>query len=277
MSTTLPVPYSHTVESFQKGIDLKSGAWINAVYRIDDWADSDAFCRALLGITVLAGGVVTRTTPHQSPLATALVCHKATVVAGLGNPVTNADGYPDYDGGALVAAEYKPPEFDFSGLSYPDSQIDPTTPILYCTQELDFTTQIFTLPDAKYKYTASGLDTDVPIKIEVPITIMSLTFHQLPYIPMTAVRALRGRVNSVTFLGAAAGLVLFKGARTSREFASDGSVSQRVQLVYEERDAAFPWNYLPSRTSPVFQAVDDGSAAHNKLFLTGDLNGTLFT
>jgi hypothetical protein len=103
---------------------------------------------------------------------------------------------------------------------------------------------------------------------------MTLTFLKVPYMPMTAVRATRGRVNNATFLGSPAETVLFKGAKTSREFNTDGSVVQRVVLTFEERDAAHPWNSLPSADNPTFRAVIS-STGSIKMYRTADLSQLL--
>jgi hypothetical protein len=274
MATTLPVAYAHTIEYFSKGID-QNGPYFHVQYYISNWNDSDRFCNALKGITTVTGPsgapTVTRGIPHQHPLSPNLVCVSASVVEGLGKPILAATGYPNYDGGAFVQAEYRPAPYDFSGPSNLGNQFDPATPILWCTQELDFATETFTIPDHTFTYSSgplSGQTSGVPAKFSIPLTTLSLTFHQLPYIPMIAVRALRGRVNSLTFLGAVAGTVLFSGGKTTREYTADGSVVQKVVLTFMERDPLHPWNSLPSRTSLTWYPVSDGTT---KMYDTKDL------
>jgi hypothetical protein len=267
MATTLPVAYAHTIEGFSKGSD-QGGPYYHVTYRIANWSDTDKFINALLGFGTASGSggsiAVTRGIPHQHPLSPNLVCVAARVVEGLGNPILNSSGYPNYDGGALIQAEYKSPPFDFSGGNL-NNQIDPATPLNWCTQELSYSTEIFTV--------SSSDPTKPPAKIQVPITVMTLTFHKLPYLPMSTVRSLRGKVNSTTFLGAAAGLVLFKGADTHREFNTDGSVCQEVKLTFNERSSGYPWNSAPSKANPYttpWPAVTDGNG--NPPFATADLS-----
>lgn len=276
MATTLPVLAIHTVDGFVKGIDATS-PFIRVAYRIENWSDSDAFCNAIMGFGTASGpasGItVTRQTPHQSPLSPNLFARSAVVVAGLGTPVLNADGYPDYDGGALIEVEYRPGNTDYGPVNYniTNNQIDPATPVTWATQEIDFATETYTL-GKKLTYDSgpnSGAQTSVYATFQIPITIMVFTFHKLPYLPMTAVRNLRGRVNSTTFLGSAAGLVLFKGGRSSREFNSDGTIAQRVVLTFEERDASAPWNSLPSENDPTFYPVSGAGGV--KMYKLADL------
>jgi hypothetical protein len=273
MSTILPYPYVHTVNYFEKGIDA-NGPYYMVEYLLSAYSETDTFINALLGKTTLAGGsggTINSFSPHQHPLSPNLYCQAAKVVDGLGGPSLNADGYPYYAGGALIRAEYRPLQWD--AIAQPEQSFDPATPIVWATQELDFGVEIMTVQNATYTFSSgpqSGQTSGIPVAIKVPVTTMILTYEKLPYLPMAAARSLRYRVNSSTFLGSAAGLVLFEGCRTSRQFNSDGSVAQKVQLVFKERDGAYPWNSLPSKTSLRWYPVSDGSG--NKLYQTADLS-----
>lgn len=278
MPTLNGINYTHLIDGFTKGIDEKS-PWVRAVYSIDSYDDSDEFCNALMGFGTSTGPItgitVTRGAPHAYPLSTNLYCHSATVIDGLGRPVLNADGLPAWEGGALIQAEYRPVPMDFSG-AQSNHNIDPATPMTWCTQELDFSTQTFTLPNSKLKYTSgplSGKETDVYVKFEIPITVMTLTFHKLPYLPMVIMRTLRGRVNNATFFGSPAECILFKGMKTSREFNTDGTVVQRVAITLEERDAAHKWNSLPTASDPTFYPVEGTGAV--KMYRTADFSPIL--
>lgn len=266
MSTSLPVSYVHTIDYFTKGIDAQ-GPFYRVGYKIDNWADTDRVCNALMG-NAIRNGTVFRAVPHQHPLSPNLYCVSAAVTEGHGQPVLSPSGYPNYSGGATIQAEYRPPSFDF-GPADINNSFDPATPILWCTQELDFATETYTIADAKYNFTNTPQTVDVPVKIQIPITTLTLTFHQLPYMPMTVVRQLRGRVNSATFLGAPAGTVLFKGARTTRQWNSDGSAVQEVQMTFSERDPLYPWNSLPNSKSLAWNPVEDPQG--NTMYPTADL------
>jgi hypothetical protein len=272
MSTALPVAYVHSIRYFQKGIDAR-GPYYRVEYIINSFGDVDNFINALLGQSTVTGGtIITRTSPHQHPLSTNLWCMQAEFIEATGGPTPNVNGYPEYNGYALIRAEYRAPTFDF--VSNPANSFDNTglTPILWATQELDFGHESYTISNATYTSRAgpnNGLPTSVPVKITIPLTTMTLTYERTPYMAMTAVRTLRYRVNTSTFLGAAAGLVLFEGGRTSRQFNSDGTVAQKTQLVFQERDSAYPWNSLPARNTLTWQPVADG--AGTKMFQEADL------
>jgi hypothetical protein len=271
MSTALPFPYVHTTRYFSKGIDER-GPYYHVEYFIDSYANTDDMINAMLGKRSLTGLTITSISPHQHPLSPNLYCIKAEAVEGLEGPALNSNGYPGYNGGALIRAEYRPLTFDL--VSDPSQSFDPTgaTPVLWATQELDFGAEVYTINNSNFKYQAgpnNGNPCSVPAKVTIPLTTMVLTYERTPYLVMTLVRALRFRVNTATFFNAAAGLVLFKGGRTQRQFNSDGSVAQKTQLVFEERDSAFPWNSLPARNSLAWYPVKDG--AGNSLFQAADL------
>jgi hypothetical protein len=273
MSTLAGINYIHLFDGFSKGIDATS-PWVRVVYMIDSYDDSDEFCNALMGFGTstgpLSGITVTRGVPHAYALSTNLFCASATVIDGLGKPILNADGYPQWEGGALIQAEYRPAPMNFSGADNTNHNIDQSTPLTWCTQELDHSSQSFTLPNSKLKFTATNDPTDVYVKFEIPIIIMTLTFHKMPYLPMGVVANLSGRVNNATFLGAPAETVLFKGAKTTREWNTDGTVVQKVMLTFERRHADFPWNSLPSGDDVTFRPVTDKNGV--KMYKTADLS-----
>ena len=230
--------------------------------------------RELLGQRTASGLVISSYSPHQHPLSTNLFCKSADVLEGLDGPALNSYGYPGYNGGALIRCEYRPLLFDV--VSQPQNSFDTTgsEPIVWATQELDFGSETYTVNRATYTYQAGGAGingqpSQVPVKITIPITTLILTFERTPYLAMTVVRSLRFRVNTSTFLGASAGLVRFDGARTTRQHNSDGSICQKTQFVFQERDSAYPWNALPNTVDMTWNLVKDGSG--NTIHPTADL------
>jgi hypothetical protein len=236
--TLAGITYVHTIQYFAKGIDGQ-GPYYDVAYQIDDWSDSDDFANALVGIGTDA--------PHRHPLSTNLVCVSA-VPEGKGRPTLNSDGLPQYAGGATVRATYRSPGVAFGGsfsnvaLDDPGNahQIDPTTPIVWCTQELDFAVETLSTPNSTYYWEADSAPAQVPVQVDIPILTLVLTFHRRASLPVSVVRGLLGKVNENTFLGAPDQTVLFRGARTTREASTDGTVTQKVQLTFQQRPVS--WN-----------------------------------
>ncbi len=240
MGTSVSKSYTHLCADFYKGSGPE-GPYYLVRYMFNSWADADAIVNELMGLSYRVGGTTIRNTPHQHPLSPNLFCQGARVV-GVGRPALNALGFPGFDQGFVIEANY--------GISIPqgllvdpnrDHQIDTTNPpILWCTQELDFDTEVILIPQGFSQWLSDSKVVNVPVQVQVGITTMTLTFHRVPYLPTASIRSLRGKINSSTFLNASAETVLFRGAKTTREGTSDGSVSQRVTLVFQERDQS--WN-----------------------------------
>jgi hypothetical protein len=254
MSVLNQITYVHTTKYYEKGI-ANDGPFYKVEYFIAEWSKSDRFVNSLLGIGTGA--------PHRHPLSPNVICVEARCVQGLGKPVLNSNGLPDYAGGALIAAVYKNPSAAFGGattdLSQDDPyllhQIDPDTPLVWCTQELDFEVHPISIPDSFYKW-ADDPDTkkcNVQFTVDDHITVLNLTFHRRTFLPMTEVRRLRGRINNDTFLGAPAECVRFMGGKTRREYSTDGTLSQQVSLVFHEREVS--WNMFLRPQTMTWQYV----------------------
>lgn len=261
-TTSYPIRCAHTVEYFTKGID-ENGPYYKVQYLIDDFANSDTFINFLLGYTTMTGtataGSIIRRSPHRHPLSPNLYCHNAGLKQGLGDIKANTNGFPSFAGGALIEAEYRPWVPQGAYEMTPEelrNQIDETTPLLWCTQELDFQVETLVIPKSPLKWAAgpnSGKLTGQPFKKDIGITLLSLTFHKIPYMPATVIRSLRGKINIAQFLGSPADQVLFLGGRVIRDTDSSGITVQKVQLTFKEREAG--WNKMFDPTDMQWHTV----------------------
>jgi hypothetical protein len=243
MSTSLSYSYAHAWDAMRKGVDGQ-GPYYQVSYYFSDWANSDQVANELMGYSSRVGDVTVRHPPHQHPLSTNLLCDDVQIEP-VGRPTLNAAGLPDYTGGFLAHATYRAPPFNGYEQQDPGNQhqIDPTSaPILYCTQEIEFDSEELLHESREYLWDSdagaalSGKSAHVPVKVSVGITTMTLTYHELPYMPMATVRSLRNKINSSQFLGVAAFKLLFLGAKSTREVNRNGDIAQRVTLVFKERD-----------------------------------------
>lgn len=295
-NTGLPggISTANTIEYFEKGID-EQGPYYLVQYYINNWQDSDTFINALLGYTTAgvsipgsgAAGVIKRA-PHQYPLSTNLLCRRARAVAP-GCAKLGTSGLPDFYGGALIQAEYRPPQWQ----AYPNvqEQIDPNTAIPFCTQELDHTTETYTIPRRQMVFGTNSVtdivngatfspgttSTEQDFRLRVPVTNLTLTFHLSPnlYVATSTMRTLRGCVNQYYFLGAPPQCVLFRGGRTVRNYDSQGNVVQEIQLVFSERSPSQIWNSLPDVTTMSWKPV--GIAGYATMpYPTADFNQFIY-
>ena len=269
MATTLTYQYAFTWTDIYKGIGPNGPYYDVTFWVLGDWQkDGDNFCNQLLGYTSWNGTSGVYVYAYQMPLSPNLTCQSAECV-GVGVPNLNATGYPSYSTGFLVKARFEVPRFNTVPTQDPYNYqgIDQGTPILWCTQNLDFQTDVIVLPSTQYKWQSDNSPCGVPIRIEVGITTMDLTFHQVPYLPSTLIRSLRNHVNTMTVLGSQPGYLLFKGARSQLTMQSNGSYSRTLQLIFQERD--YPWNQLVRRDSLQWDTPTDSSG--HTMYSSADL------
>jgi hypothetical protein len=263
------ITYVHAIQYFEKGIDGQ-GPYYNVEYHIDDYADCDDFVNALVGIGTSG--------PHRYPLSINLACTQATAV-GKGRPTTNADGTPSYASGAVIKAQYRSGGSTQGGattnLAIDDPtlqhQIDSSTPLVYCTQELDFGTEVihFSPDEHKLVWDTGGAQAKIPFQMNISVIDMVLTLHRRQFLPMTQVKNLHGKINSSTFLGCSAETVWFLGAKTSREWSTDGRIEQKVQLHFKHRTES--WNKFPRPEAASITWDYVKAADGSKRYSTGDL------
>lgn len=263
-------PFAHAWQDMYKGID-DQGPYYRCSYYFNNWADSDSIANQLRGWTSRTGTSTVRVGPHRHPLSNNLVC-MSVEIEGLGNAVLNANGFPSYDGGFFAHTTYRAPPW----LPYADDDVgnvnayDPGTVILWCTQEMDFDHEYDYLETNKFKWSSgpnSGKPTDVPVPVFTGVGNITLTYHQLPWLPSALIRGLRNKVNNSSFLGVASGLIHFKGGRSTTDRNTDGSKSTRLTLFFRERDV--DWNKIRGKDGS-WQSVQDGGG--NPIYASADLS-----
>jgi hypothetical protein len=256
----LTVQYAHCWTEVRKGIDMQ-GPYYKVQYYIEQpWSVGDQVVNELLGYASKTGGSIYFQGPHQYPLDPTgrSLCCQAEVV-GVGPPLLNSDGYPGYGTGFFVDAMYRVPPIPMYAANDPDNAmgIDPATPLLWASQDLDFSTDYILLDRSQYKYVSDSTVSNVPVRIKSNIIVWNITFHRCPYMPIQLLTAAGGCVNSSTFMGAPAGQVLFKGPRTHRDINPDGSYIQSVQLVFHFRNKS--WNKVFRQDTLLWDGLVDGS------------------
>jgi hypothetical protein len=269
MPTSLPYAYAHHIDEFRKGID-ENGPYYQVTYLFNDWTQADDVANSLRGYTIRTGGATIRVPPHQHPLSPNLYCVEAHV-EGLSPVLGGSSGLPNFVGQFTVTATYRGISYAPGGTPDTNNNIDPSTSILWATQELDYDTEVYTIPNHTFVYQSDKKKSIVPMTLQVPITVMMVTFYQLPYLPTAAIRTARGRVNNATFLGVASECLLFKGGRCTREFNTDGNIANRCTLIFHERNSDQGWNKVPRHDNfGTWDTIQDGSA--NKPYSTADFS-----
>lgn len=269
----LTIPYAHAWDTVKKGIDDK-GPYYTLSYWFDDWSQSDDVANQLTGYTARTGDGTKRVPPHQFPLSPNLFC-TGVVIEGIGTPILNSDGKVNYNGGFFAHVEYRSSSMIVQQTQQDpdnDHQVDKDNPIVWCTQELDFEVETYVFEKSRYHWvTTDSLNNQfvkIPFKVNVGVTTINLTFHEVPYLPIDLIRKKRMQVNNAKFLGAPVGCILFVGARTIREINRDGTLVQKVQYQFKDRD--IPWNQFLRSDKKAWAEIQD--SASNTMFATTDLS-----
>lgn len=144
--------------------------------------------------------------------------------------------------GAKVTAVY---ESLFDADNRPRDDLPGVPTGTYLTYEADLGFEQFSTPSRRWRWNAPpdypALAADVEPSLLLPTGDFRLTWHRVAVPPWTAIRNLRGHVNSGTFVGAAAGTVMFLGAKIRREFRfAEGGGFWRIEYQFAER--AIPLN-----------------------------------
>jgi hypothetical protein len=272
----LSIPYAHAWDTIKKGIDDR-GPYYALSYWFDNWADSDKVANELAGYTTRVGDLTKRTPPHRFPLSPNLYCD-GVVIEGVGAPILSPSGQVNYNGGFFAHVTYRAISMIVQQSQQDpdkDHQIDKDTPVIYCTQELDFETETYVHERAHYRWSTSdslnNKRTDVPIKVSLGVTTMTFTFHELTYLPRSLIKKNRNKINDAKFLGSDLETILFVGGRTYREIGRDGTLAQKCTMVFKERDVS--WNKFLRRDIVQWDYVQDFSA--NRMFQTADLSKLL--
>jgi hypothetical protein len=189
------------------------------------WADWPAFCGELIGSYRVVGGSFIFTAPLEFPGFPNLVVSDIQVEpfdpacpdgTGVGTLAATPNQYTA--GGARIAVMYTT-AFDVDNQPRADL---PTVPKgTYLTYRADLGAEYVATPGRTWRWQAAGdpvVPDDVNPGLLIPQGTFHLTWHRVALPPWGTIRALRGKVNGGTFVGAPAGTVLFLGARVRRQF-----------------------------------------------------------
>jgi hypothetical protein len=189
------------------------------------WDDRDAFVQEILGEGYQSGisdpvaypgaGGVAAIKVKVEPLADDLEIQDLGDLAG---------GLNAYQGFAKVTVSYKQ-QTESSELNLAAS-IASQSQLTYCTE---LTYDVLTIPGGDLYLpgnTQVAFPTAAQGTVRIPVTKHILTWSGVTSPPWTAIRNCKGTWNNAEFLGAAAGTLLFDGAKVKGVFSSISSLSQ---------------------------------------------------
>lgn len=261
------------VHDYSEEYDIQGGPSAHKVY-LCPWANRFTVIHGILGLTSVPslGGLITLNVPMAFPeLAAestnllASMYARNVVCTGVGSPVQGASNISFTTARIVVTFGNYP--WSFSGIDF--FQLDPTRPLIWVEQHMEFSGEFITVPGLGVYYATSGKQLGAPNGqanwgFFNPIVDMTLTLKNVPYLPAQQVlTASQQPLNSVTYLGCAPGFLMFKGLQDDRTHAPDGTPTGSMTLGFSFRPIA-QWDcvwsgiksgtgaYKPTGTTPAF-------------------------
>jgi hypothetical protein len=267
------------VADYRETYDIQSGPNCTKSY-LCPWANRFTVAHGFLGLssTVSIGGLITLSLPlpypelaSESSYALASMYARTVEIQGVGSPVQGGGNIAFTS--AIVRVTFGPFPWSFSGVDY--MQLDPTRPYVWAEQHLAYSSEVITVPGRKVFFGSSGgtkrLDQDWGFTS--PKIDMTITCKSMPYLPAPAVLyAIQNPISSVTYLGCAAGHLLFNGAQDEPDHASDGTPIRDVSFSFSFRPIA-PWDYVYNGDLPGWDQVVDSTGA--PIIQRSDLSGII--
>jgi hypothetical protein len=260
------------VGQFTEGFSLQGGPVAHKGF-LCNWNDRYTVAQGLLGLssTTHVGGSFTLQTPAKYPEIQTIYAHEIQIQP-VGRPFQgqNQLAYPQ----VIVWAGYQALPWSFEGLDYGflENQIDPATPMIYCKQNLDISTELMTIPGIALKF-SNGNKVNRDYRLPIVNIDLQITFIRVPYLPAQALLAASLKpLNSTTFLGQAAGFVLFNGAHNEQTRATDGTMTQDLTLSFSWRSIRWDFDFNP-KTGTFLQVQDVVNS--NPVVQSSDLNQLL--
>lgn len=243
ISTTIGnVTLKEQFDGYEAGIDL-DGPYINKQYLAPTWDSVFPVINALRGTVAVSGGiggVVTRSQPHLCPESPNLYCLDARCTP-LGENDTKDSGRPSFRL-PIISCSYRVPKYEIQttddpgGLNSFPNESSPGSPYVYAMQSIDFSSEVVPVPNSAFKFTAPTLRTNVSVVRTVGVAKMVFVRKYVPYLPFVNITSYLNRVNLDTFFGQAEGTIRFDALRTRREYMSDGTRANEIELHFTWRE-----------------------------------------
>ena len=248
------------IEGFEEGAS-RSGLVAQKAY-VCDWDSRYGLANGLLGLASGAGGVggsISLAQPHAYPDSPNLYALEVSI-RGKGKCTQGAKQQRWEK--AIVTAKYGVPEYQTAAGDDPGGMhsIDPASPYVYCTQEMEFGGEYVTIPASALKF-SDGTVIKQDQSLFIATVELSITLQKLPWLPAATILANINKLNNASFLGCATGKLRFDGAKTQRTSSTDGTRTQEVHYKFTYRPVA-DWNrsYHPNGTSGWVEVQDKNSS-----------------
>lgn len=251
-------------DGYSAGIDA-DGPYVIKQYLAPDWASTYPAINALRGtvtVTGGSGGIVSRSIPHQCPESPNLYCLSADVDPQA--PIDAQDsGRPSFRL-PLITCRYGVPRYDVQttddpgGINGFPNESTPGNPFVFAMMSIDFATEVVPVPGSTYHFSGPTLKTNVNVVKTVGAATLVFVRKYVPYLPFVNITRFLNKVNLGTFLGQPEGQIKFTGLRTKREYLSDGTRANEIELHFLWRE--YDHNKFLRDDDATFDFLYDGSS-----------------
>lgn len=216
---------------------LRDPTTATKAYLVPNWFDRYQVANGLLGFTSYTGRTPAFVPPLPYPDSPNIHC-MSIQIRGIGR-FSQGPNQCAWEA-AVIECNFGLGNFDISLNNDPggNNSFDPSMPLVYASQSLDWGAQVIEIPGKALKYAGSGKTLSVGFPRFVGVVHMSLTLMRLPYLPPAAYRSVPGQVNQFQFFGCAPRTLRFDGFKTERQYNVDGTVLQDVTLSFAYRPEA---------------------------------------
>jgi hypothetical protein len=211
-----------------------------------DYADREEFLEGLNGKVAVIGGnanaSITRQIPYRYPENKNLYVSAATTRPYVAFKRDGSGAATNFDKCVVVAS------FTTWDLNFQES--DGTNPYqkTFYTQEIDIGGQVLTKKKGTYVYESDGKVFEEDLGLIIPTITDSITWHQVPYLPLEILKSLIGTVNQDEFLIYPVGTLMFLGGRARRVATTDGVQAWEVTLRFSYRPNEWNQGLKPNGT-----------------------------
>ena len=233
------------VHNFKEEASLQDGFRARKGF-ICGWADRFTVARGLLGLSssVTIGGAITINAPAAYPEPNIAGYCQSIEIEPLGKP-TQGTNQIQWEN-ACVWANYGVTKWAFQGVDY-GGQIDPGTPFVFAEQQLSSSCEWITLPGAGCKWVTGGKALQQGGGMRISLVNMSITLHQMPYMPTLASVLYGGTINKYPYMNCYPGCLMFNGVETQQQFNADGSRTQDATYTFIFRPVRWDYQYDPAQ------------------------------
>lgn len=256
-------------DQFSEQTSWEQGPSAVKAWLVPNWSDRYTVANALLGLVTYSNNTIDLNPAGAYPDSPNLRCMKLSI-RGLGT-ISQGPNQIAWTSAALVA-EYGLIPFQFSRSQDPGgiNSFDPTAPLVYATQELDYGAMVVDTPPGSLTLNdGSNTVLNQGYGKTVSVVTMSLTLHRLPYMVPATIRTKVGQLNNAAFFGCDTGTLRFDGIHTSQQFGPDGLITQETNLKFAARPEA-PWDQIlhPNGSFGWVQVMYNGSSVLNSFDFT---------